>query len=93
MTSAPPPNEEGLDELWDAVRSHEEFLRTGGRLEERRRARLASEIREIVGERMKEALELAAGDLFEKLTDDVVQRRVDPYSAANELLKKFGFER
>ena len=37
----------GLDELWDAIRSHEKHLRSGGRLEARRRERLAFEIREI----------------------------------------------
>lgn len=82
--------DEGLDELWDAIRAHETHLRSEGRLDERRRARLASEIREIVGERMKAALEQAAGEAFEKLTDDVVSRRIDPYTAADELLQRFG---
>jgi LAO/AO transport system kinase len=88
LTSA--TGDEGIDELWDAVRSHEAFLREGGRLEARRRERFSFEIREIVGERMKTALEDAAGDAFEKLTDDVLERRIDPYTAAAELLERFG---
>jgi len=85
--------DEGIDELWEAVRGHEAHLRTGDRLEARRRARLGAEIREIVGERLKVALEEAAGaDVLEKLTDKVVARELDPYSAADELLRRFGLE-
>jgi LAO/AO transport system kinase len=85
--------EEGIDGLWEAVRSHEEHLRSGNRLEDRRRARFSAEIREIVGERLKTALEKAAGaDVVEKLTDEVLARTRDPYSAADELLKRFGLE-
>ena len=80
----------GLDELWDAIGSHEVHLREGERLSKRRRERFAFEIREIVGERMKAALEDAAGDAFDKVTDDVLERRIDPYTAAAELLDRFG---
>jgi LAO/AO transport system kinase len=80
----------GLDALWEAVRLHETHLRADGRLEVRRRERLSFEIREIVGERMKAALEQAAGDAFEKLTDEVLERKIDPYAAAAELLRRFG---
>lgn len=83
--------EEGIDELWQTVRRHEEHLRTGGRLDVRRRERFGAEIREIVGERLKAALEEAAGaDVLDGLIDDVLERRLDPYAAAEELLKKFG---
>ena len=89
LTSA--PAEEGLDELWDAIRAHEAHLRTGDRLAERRRERFGAEIREIVGERMKAALEEAAGaDVLAQLTEDVLARKLDPYSAADELLAKLG---
>lgn len=85
MTSA--TAEEGVDELREAIRSHENHLRERGRLEARRRARFASEIREIVGERMKAALERVAGaDVLEKLTNAVLERKLDPYSAAQQLL-------
>lgn len=91
LTSA--TGDEGVDDLWTAVRNHEAHLRGADRLEERRRARFGAEIREIVGERLKAALEQAAGeDVVERLTDDVVARRLDPYSAASELLKRFGLE-
>lgn len=89
LTSA--THDQGLDELWEAIRGHEAHLRAGDRLEARRRARLGAEIREIVGERLKVALEEAAGaDVLDKLTDKVVARELDPYSAADELLQRFG---
>jgi LAO/AO transport system kinase len=92
MTSA--TSEEGVDELREAIRSHEAHLREGGRLEARRRARFASEIREIVGERMKAALERVAGaDVLEKLTNAVLERKLDPYSAAQQLLDQLLPER
>jgi LAO/AO transport system kinase len=85
--------DEGIDELWGSIRSHEQHLRTGDRLETRRRARFGAEIREIVGERLKSALEEAAGaDVVENLIDRVLARELDPYTAADELLKRFGLK-
>jgi LAO/AO transport system kinase len=89
LTSA--TGDEGIDELWAAIRAHEEHLRTGDRLAQRRRERFGAEIREIVGERLKAALEEAAGaDVLSALTDEVLDRKIDPYTAAGRLLEKFG---
>jgi LAO/AO transport system kinase len=89
LTSA--TEDQGIDELWAAITAHEEHLRGGGRLAARRRERFGAEIREIVGERLKAALEEAVGpDVLEGLIDDVLERRVDPYSAADKLLQQFG---
>ncbi len=83
--------EDGLDELWETIKRHEEHLRQDGRLDVRRRERFGAEIREIVGERLKAALEQAAGaDVLEGLVDDVVARKLDPYAAASRLLERFG---
>jgi LAO/AO transport system kinase len=92
LTSA--TSDEGVDELWEAIRSHEAHLREGGRLEARRRARFGAEIREIVGERLKAALERVAGPgVLEELTDAVLERKLDPYSAAGQLLDQLLPER
>jgi LAO/AO transport system kinase len=89
LTSA--TGDEGIDDLWAAIRAHEEHLRTGDRLAQRRRERFGAEIREIVGERLKAALEEAAGaDVLSALTDEVLDRKIDPYTAAGRLLEKFG---
>jgi len=85
--------EDGLDDLWGAIGAHEEHLRQEGRLEDRRRERFGAEIREIVGERLKAALERAAGaDVLDGLVDDVLARTLDPYAAAEKLLQRFGIE-
>jgi LAO/AO transport system kinase len=87
LTSA--PTGEGVDELWAAVRSHEAHLREGDRLQTRRRERLGFEIREIVGERLKSAIdEVVGAEEFDRLLTDVVERRLDPYSGAEEIMGK-----
>lgn len=83
--------EDGIDDLWAAIKAHEEHLRTGDRLAGRRRDRFGAEIREIVGERLKAALEEAVGpDVLDGLIADVLDRKLDPYTAAEHLLARFG---
>jgi LAO/AO transport system kinase len=77
----------GVDELWRAVAQHRGFLERTGRLAERRRRRISEELREILGERLHErARRLCRGPEFERLEQAVLDRRVDPYSAAAEIL-------
>jgi LAO/AO transport system kinase len=81
----------GLEELWTAVRGHQTWLGTSGRLEARRRERLSYEILAIAAARVVEALEASAGP--EGLTEaaqDVLERRLDPYTAAEQLLGRLG---
>ena len=76
---------EGVEELWAAVDRHREYLSSGGRLEERRRARLLAEVEEIASQRMKERV----GGILEKnaeLARDLAGRRLDPYRAAADLM-------
>lgn len=79
----------GIDELWEAMRGHHEHLEAAGRLSERRRERLADEIREIAAARLRARVEEAAGGALDELTEEVLGRRLDPYSAAEELLRRF----
>lgn len=79
----------GIDELWEAMRGHHEHLESAGRLSERRRERLADEIREIAAARLRARVEEAAGRVLDELTEEVLGRRLDPYSAAEELLRRF----
>jgi LAO/AO transport system kinase len=77
---------EGIDDLWVAIEKHRAYQEEHGRLTARRRRRVAREIREIVGERLRAQVEHDAGDLLARLTDDVVERRTDPYAAATRLI-------
>jgi LAO/AO transport system kinase len=78
----------GVDELVDAIGRHGEFLRTRKLLTSRRRAGLEERLLEIVRERLMAGLMSGAlGE--EQLTvyaRRIEERRVDPYTAARELL-------
>jgi LAO/AO transport system kinase len=79
---------DGVDELWAAVDRHRAFLTEHGLLEKRRAERLAEELRHVVGQRLEQrAYERCQGPEFDRLLNDVVERRVDPYAAAGRLLE------
>jgi LAO/AO transport system kinase len=78
---------EGIEELWSAIGSHRAFLEADGRLERRRADRLREELRSIVLERLRAGADaVCRGDRFDELAAQVAERRIDPYSAAAELL-------
>ncbi len=78
---------EGVPELWDAVLEHREYAESSGLLEERRRFRSSEELREIVANRLRErARELCTGDRWYEVTGEVTEQRLDPWSAADEML-------
>jgi LAO/AO transport system kinase len=78
---------EGVAELWDAVLAHREHAETSGQLHERRTFRLREELREIVAQRLgQRARTLCSGARWDELTDAVVGRTIDPWSAADEML-------
>lgn len=78
---------QGVDALWDAVLAHREFVGNSGELAERRSFRLREELREIVSRRLgRRAREICTGERWDKLTEDVVERVTDPWSAADEML-------
>jgi LAO/AO transport system kinase len=77
---------EGIDELWTAIGKHRAYQEEKGLLEARRRRRIEREIREIVGERFRARVEDECTDLLHELTDQVIDRKLDPYSAADRLI-------
>jgi LAO/AO transport system kinase len=78
---------DGIAELWDAVVRHREHATESGRLAERRAFRAREELREIVAQRLREkAREVCTGDRWNELSDSVVAHKVDPWSAADEML-------
>lgn len=81
----------GVAELWDAVERHRAHAETSGVLELRRRRRLTDELREIIVARLDaRARELCTGGRYDELTADVLERRLDPWSAADEMLASVG---
>ncbi len=77
----------GIAELWDTVLAHRTAVEASGELERRRSFRAREELREIVARRLEQrARELATGQRWDQLHDDVVHRRTDPWTAADEML-------
>ena len=60
---------------------------TTGQLALRRSARLAEELREIVAKRLRQrARQICTGERWDALTDDVIEHRADPWTAADTML-------
>jgi LAO/AO transport system kinase len=78
--------DEGTDELWDAIARHRRAQEAGGLLQARRRRRVEREIRDIVAERQQLLLSAKAAPLLAQLCEEVEERRLDPYAAADRLL-------
>ena len=82
---------EGVVNLWDAVVEHRASIEASGELQKRRNFRLREELREIVARRLEQrAREICTGDQWETLQDGVLDRSIDPWSAADEMLKGVG---
>jgi len=81
----------GVPELWSTVEAHRAFIEANGELTRRREFRLREELREIVARRLEQrARELATGDRWTELQEAVFNRTIDPWTAADEMLKSVG---
>jgi len=82
---------EGVEALWQAVLDHRAYAEQSGLLHRRREQRLRLELREIVLQRLDQrARELCTGEVWEQLTVEVLERRIDPWSAADMMLSGVG---
>ncbi len=77
---------EGVDEVWAAIRSHRDHITASGELDRRRRARISTEISEIVAALLRERAAATTGDRLDALAEDVARRDLDPWAAAEALL-------
>jgi len=80
----------GVDELVTSLREHRAHIEAAGQLQERRGRNLRNEVLAIATARMRRRLEEELRDdaEFQRLLDEVVERRLDPASAATELLER-----
>jgi LAO/AO transport system kinase len=80
----------GVDLLVNSLAEHREHILAAGQLQERRGRNLRNEVLAIATARMRRRLEeeLREDEHFQRLLDEVVQRRLDPASAAGELLSR-----
>src|SRR5207245_2039093 len=81
---------ENVPELWEQIEEHRAFLESDGRLEERRRRNLATEVLAVAAARTRAHLERAVADDPElaRLLDQVQARKLDPLTAVREILEK-----
>jgi LAO/AO transport system kinase len=82
----------GIEKLVESLNAHRQHIQQAGLLDERRRRNLRAEVLAIATARMRRSLEEELGEDsdFTRLLDEVVQRRLDPASAAGTLLERSG---
>jgi LAO/AO transport system kinase len=81
---------EGIEELVKRLSEHREHIVAAGQLSERRRRNLRNEVLAIAAARLRRRLEedLNSDESFNDLLEQVVERRLDPASAATVLLER-----
>src|SRR5262249_32645597 len=80
----------GVAELVERVEQHRAHIAAEGQLAARRRRNLRNEVLAIATARLRRRLEAEVREdaAFERLLERVVERRLDPASAATELLER-----
>jgi LAO/AO transport system kinase len=80
---------QGVEELVTRLEEHRAYILEHGQLAERRRRNLRNEVLAIAAARMRRRLEeeLREDDTFRGLLEEVVERKLDPASAASALLE------
>ncbi len=81
---------QGIEELVSSLQAHRDHILDAGQLLERRARNLRSEVLAIATARMRRRLEedLREDPDFQRLLDEVVERKLDPASAASTLLER-----
>jgi len=88
------PDGMGIDDVWDAVERHRQHGETTGELAGKRANRVLEEVKNMVALRLRErASEALAGEADGGLAQDLAERRIDPYRAADLLLARVRAER
>ena len=79
--------QKGVDQLWDTVLEHRQFISTNGELARRREFRLGEELREVVARRLEQRARAVMGDdRWTSVQGEVVHGRLDPWTAADQML-------
>ena len=92
MTSA--KMNEGIDEMLQGVHDHFQKIRSNGWLEQKRKKRIAGEIRTILTTKIKSEVEryLREQNLLDQWVEQIYEGRRSPYAMINEKLQSFAWE-
>ena len=84
-------NDQGIDELDEAIAAYREEIQSSGQLEHRRRYRLRREIKGIVGRKIHELLDvhMEFSKQLEGWVDSLYRHQARPYALINERLDRF----
>jgi LAO/AO transport system kinase len=84
----------GVAELVAKLDEHRAYIEAEGTLSERRRRNLRSEVLALATHRLRRRLELALAEdeRFRELLEEVVARRLDPATAAAEVLERIDLQ-
>jgi LAO/AO transport system kinase len=81
---------DGVEELVGRLDEHRAYIEAEGKLSERRRRNLRCEVIALATARLRRTLErqLDADPNFQRVLDEVVERRLDPASAAKRIVEQ-----
>ncbi|ALV63240.1 putative periplasmic protein kinase ArgK and related GTPases of G3E family [Thermococcus sp. 2319x1] len=79
----------GIDQLWEAINKHRDFLLESGEIEKKRKFRVGEEIKAIVSSTIARKIgEMMGNNEISQLIERIANREIDPYSAADLVLEK-----
>ncbi|MHB1393478.1 MAG: methylmalonyl Co-A mutase-associated GTPase MeaB [Clostridia bacterium] len=81
----------GIEELLELIESHWEYLHKSGSYRQKKINRLRAEIMDIFRDTVMRTVYSLGEDtnIIDELTQEVMERQLDPYSAANRLMDEF----
>lgn len=81
----------GIAELLELIEQHWEYLHKSGSYEERKKSRLKAEILDVFRDTVMKSVNSLGGDanIIEELVQKVMEKQMDPYSAAERLMDEF----
>jgi LAO/AO transport system kinase len=88
-STAPTLEASHLQEVWQAIRRHRDYLLESGELGRRRAATLREEVfQEALGRLMEVTRQEVGSPLFEPVAEGLLDRSIDPQEAAERLLDR-----
>lgn len=81
--------QKGIDELVETIAHHKHYMEKSGRLEESRKMKLLSRIKQLIEEKIKDHVDKLVQNTikFETMIDLVYQRKKNPFRIANKIAR------